>query len=150
MVKNGGHAKRITFMGTSVIPRRGQQSNSVFVETGNGDSFIFDMGSGVSANYVAMGIPYSRMDKVFLSHYNDIKEEAAALLAQRREFPREPAGSDKIGLWMGVQMNTLMDKSPPHLAEMLIQGGTMGIIKTDIECISCRNHCPDFSTIGYF
>ncbi len=55
---------RITFMGTSVIPRRGQMCNSVFVETGNGDSFIFDMGSGVSANYVAMGIPYSRMDKV--------------------------------------------------------------------------------------
>jgi ribonuclease Z len=59
---------RITFMGTSVIPRRGQASNSVFVETGNGDSFIFDMGSGVSTNYVAMGIPYSRMDKVFLTH----------------------------------------------------------------------------------
>lgn len=59
---------RITFMGTSVVPRRGQQCNSVFVETGNGDSFIFDMGSGVSANYVAMGIPYSRMDKVFLTH----------------------------------------------------------------------------------
>lgn len=59
---------RITFMGTSVIPRRGQQCNSVFVETGNGDSFIFDMGSGVSSNYVAMGIPYSRMDKVFLTH----------------------------------------------------------------------------------
>jgi len=59
---------RITFMGTSVVPRRGQECNSVFVETGNGDSFIFDMGSGVSANYVAMGIPYSRMDKVFLTH----------------------------------------------------------------------------------
>ncbi|NCB04613.1 MAG: MBL fold metallo-hydrolase, partial [Clostridia bacterium] len=59
---------RITFMGTSVIPRKGQASNSVFVETGNGDSFIFDMGSGVSTNYVAMGIPYSRMDKVFLTH----------------------------------------------------------------------------------
>ena len=59
---------RITFMGTSVIPRKGQASNSVFVETGNGDSFIFDMGSGVSTNYVAMGIPYSHMDKVFLTH----------------------------------------------------------------------------------
>jgi len=59
---------RITFLGTSVIPRRGQASNSIFVETGNGDSFVFDLGSGVSANYVAMGIPYSRMDKVFLTH----------------------------------------------------------------------------------
>lgn len=59
---------RITFMGTSVIPRLQQQCNSVFVELGNGDSFVFDLGSGVSSNYVAMGIPYSRLDKVFLTH----------------------------------------------------------------------------------
>jgi len=59
---------RISFMGTSVVPRLAQECNSVFVELGNGDSFIFDFGSGVSAKYVAMGIPYSRMDKVFLTH----------------------------------------------------------------------------------
>ncbi len=59
---------RITFMGTSVIPRLAQECNSVFVELGNGDSFIFDIGSGVSAKYVAMSIPYSRMDKLFLTH----------------------------------------------------------------------------------
>lgn len=31
------------------------------------DSFVFDCGSGVSANYAAMGISASRMDKVFLA-----------------------------------------------------------------------------------
>jgi ribonuclease Z len=59
---------RITFMGTSVIPRIAQECNSVYVELGNGDSFIFDIGSGVSSKYVAMGIPYSRLDKLFLTH----------------------------------------------------------------------------------
>lgn len=59
---------RITFMGTSVVPRLSQQCNSVFVELGNGDSFVFDFGSGVSSNYVAAGIPPSRMDKVFITH----------------------------------------------------------------------------------
>ncbi|RLL83143.1 guanitoxin biosynthesis MBL fold metallo-hydrolase GntH [Mesotoga sp. BH458_6_3_2_1] len=59
---------RITFMGTSVVPRLAQQCNSIFVELGNGDSFVFDFGSGVSSNYVAVGIPPSRMDKVFLTH----------------------------------------------------------------------------------
>lgn len=59
---------RITFMGTSVVPRIAQQCNSIFVELGNGDSFVFDFGSGVSSNYVAVGIPPSRMDKVFLTH----------------------------------------------------------------------------------
>jgi len=51
-----------------VVPRLAQECNSIFVETGNGDSFIFDIGSGVSAKYNAMGIPYSRMTKVFLTH----------------------------------------------------------------------------------
>ena len=59
---------RITFMGTSVVPRIAQQCNSVFVELGNGDSFVLDFGCGVSSNYVAAGIPPSRMDKVFLTH----------------------------------------------------------------------------------
>jgi len=59
---------RITFLGTSFLPRLAQECNSIFVELGNGDSFVFDCGSGVSAKYVAMGIPYSRMDKIFITH----------------------------------------------------------------------------------
>ena len=59
---------RITFLGTSCIPRTGQECNSIFVEVGSGDQFIFDCGSGVVAKYGAMGIPFSRMDKIFLTH----------------------------------------------------------------------------------
>jgi ribonuclease Z len=59
---------RITFLGTSFLPRIKQECNSIFVELGNGEYFIFDCGSGISANYVAMGIPYSKMDKIFLTH----------------------------------------------------------------------------------
>jgi len=59
---------RITFVGTSFLPRLAQECNSIYVELGNKEYFMFDMGSGVSAKYVALGIPYSRMDKVFLTH----------------------------------------------------------------------------------
>jgi len=59
---------RISFMGTSFLPRIAQQCNSVFVELGNNDSFVFDFGSGVSSKYVAMGVTYSRMRRVFLTH----------------------------------------------------------------------------------
>lgn len=59
---------RITFMGTSYISRVGQACNSVFIECGNGESFVFDCGSGVCAKYVALGVPWSRMTKVFLTH----------------------------------------------------------------------------------
>ncbi len=59
---------RISFMGTSFLPRIKQQCNSVFVELGNGDCFVFDCGSGISANYVAMKVPYSKMTNIFLTH----------------------------------------------------------------------------------
>ena len=41
---------RVTFMGSSPVPRPGQMGTSVYVELGNGDSFIFDMGPGSIAN----------------------------------------------------------------------------------------------------
>jgi ribonuclease Z len=59
---------RITFMGTSVIERRAQQRSSLFVELGNGECFVFDCGSGAVSNYVAMGVPWSKMSRIFLTH----------------------------------------------------------------------------------
>lgn len=64
----GADQMRISFMGTSFLPRVAQQCNSVFVETGNGESFVFDLGSGVSSKYTAFGITPARQDKVFLTH----------------------------------------------------------------------------------
>ena len=64
----GSDEMRISFFGTWYTPRPNQACNSVFVELGNGDSFVFDCGSGVVSRYVAMGVAYSRMDKVFLTH----------------------------------------------------------------------------------
>ncbi|MEH2408067.1 guanitoxin biosynthesis MBL fold metallo-hydrolase GntH [Nostoc sp.] len=59
---------RITIVGSSSLARKAQAGTSIFLELGNGDSFIFDAGPGVGANYTALGVPYSRMDRVFLSH----------------------------------------------------------------------------------
>jgi len=63
---------RITFLGTSCIPRLAQECNSIFVEVGSAkgkpDQFVFDCGSGVAAKYNAAGIQMSRMDKIFLTH----------------------------------------------------------------------------------
>ncbi|QYX30488.1 guanitoxin biosynthesis MBL fold metallo-hydrolase GntH [Sphaerospermopsis torques-reginae] len=59
---------RITIVGSSSVARKTQSGTSIFLELGNGDSFIFDAGPGVAANYTALGVPYSRMDRIFLSH----------------------------------------------------------------------------------
>jgi ribonuclease Z len=59
---------RISFMGSSFLPRIAQAANSVFVECGTNETFVFDCGAGVIAKYVAMGVAYSRMTKIFLTH----------------------------------------------------------------------------------
>lgn len=59
---------RVSFMGTAFSPRVGQACNSVFVELGSGECFVFDCGSGVVTKYIAMGVPYSKMTRVFLTH----------------------------------------------------------------------------------
>jgi len=59
---------RITFLGTSCIPRLSQECNSVYVEVGSGDQFVFDCGTGVMAKYNALGVPMSKLNKIFLTH----------------------------------------------------------------------------------
>ena len=52
----------------------------------------------------------------------------------------EPLGMmAKAGMWMGTQMNTLMNKSNAHIAEMVIQGANMGVI----ELTKSRNTYSD-------
>jgi ribonuclease Z len=59
---------RVTFMGSSPIPRPGQMGTSVYVELGNGDNFIFDMGPGSVANYLSAGIPLNQLNDIFITH----------------------------------------------------------------------------------
>ena len=59
---------RITFMGTSPMIRPGQMNTSIYVELGNGDNFIFDIGEGAVSNYVAAGVALNQMKNIFITH----------------------------------------------------------------------------------
>jgi ribonuclease Z len=48
--------------------RRDQAATCWLVELGNGDKFIFDIGTGSMVNVAALMIPYDYLDKVFLTH----------------------------------------------------------------------------------
>ena len=48
--------------------RRSQAATCFLIETGNGDKFLFDIGTGSMANIASLMIPYQYLDKVFLSH----------------------------------------------------------------------------------
>jgi len=60
---------RIISLGTGMPnPRPSQKATCWLVELGNGDKFLFDLGTGSSENLAALHIPYDYLDKVFLSH----------------------------------------------------------------------------------
>lgn len=60
---------RVVALGTGTPNfRRSQASASWLVELGNGEKFLFDIGTGSVANLAALEIPYTYLDKVFISH----------------------------------------------------------------------------------
>lgn len=65
----GANEMRITALGTGMPNQtRAAVSISYLVELGNGDSFLFDIGSGSMANLFSLRPDFSRLDKVFASH----------------------------------------------------------------------------------
>ena len=60
---------RLIACGTGMPTARPKQAASCWLlELGNGDKFIFDIGTGSAERIAAMQIPYNYLDKVFLSH----------------------------------------------------------------------------------
>lgn len=53
--------------------------------------------------------------------------ERALYAAGGQPHAKNPMG--RMGMWMGIQMNTLTDDSASHIAEIAIQGATMGVIE---------------------
>ncbi len=65
----GTDEMRVTACGTGLpAARHGQAATCWLVELGNGDKFLFDIGTGSMANLAAYMIPYDYLDKVFISH----------------------------------------------------------------------------------
>jgi len=60
---------RLIACGTGMPTARPKQAASCWLlELGNGDKFIFDVGTGSAERIAALQIPYNFLDKVFLSH----------------------------------------------------------------------------------
>ena len=71
--------------------------------------------------------------------YRNAAREAESALAAAGGAPEPANPLARAGMWLGTQMNTLADRSNAHIAEMVIQGATMGII----EMTKARNTCPE-------
>lgn len=81
--------------------------------------------------------------------YTAITSKATTELANENEFPSEKSMMAQAMTWGGIQMNTVFDKTPDRIAEMMIQGSTMGIIDMT-RTIKQYNDVPrDIKALGY-
>ena len=64
-----------------------------------------------------------------LGEYKRINERAKDTLLSLGEKPESINPAAKVSSDISVKMNTLIDKTPSHVAEMMMQGNMMGVIK---------------------
>ncbi len=65
----GTSEMRLIALGTGLpAARRSQAATCWLLELGNGDKFLFDIGTGANANMAALNIPFDFLTKVFLTH----------------------------------------------------------------------------------
>lgn len=70
--------------------------------------------------------------KVLTSQYKEYKkiyDDSEILLAKHDGTPEDIPPMQNVMTWMGIQMNTIADTSNNKLADLMIQGINMGIIK---------------------
>lgn len=71
--------------------------------------------------------------------YEEIIRRGEAEMKKMRIEPKPEGMMQRMGLYMGMEMNTLTDRSAAHTADILIQGATMGIV----EMTKARNSNPE-------
>lgn len=72
-------------------------------------------------------------------HYEQCARDAEKAIAQLGREPHPKGMAARMGMWMGMQINTMIDKTSTHVAEMLIEGATMGVV----ELTKAKNSFPD-------
>ena len=75
-----------------------------------------------------------------LEKYREFSNRAEKLLNERGLKPEEPGIMAKAGSKIGMAFNTMLDTTTSHIAEMMINGATMGIINIEKQL---NENAPD-------
>lgn len=70
---------------------------------------------------------FSEHLKKQLAGYEKFKKQAGELLREQGCEEKELSGMEKVKTYLMLNLQTMMDKSDSHIAQMLIQGSTMGV-----------------------
>lgn len=60
--------------------------------------------------------------------YEDFADKSEKMLKKSGKMPEEKSAMKKATLWGAIQLNTLADTTTEHIAEIMINGTTMGIV----------------------
>ena len=74
-------------------------------------------------------VPFKAVLTKQKKEYEDIYDRTSNLLLSYGEKEQEVPPMQKAMSWIGVQMNTISDDSESKIAEILIQGNNMGVVK---------------------
>lgn len=94
-----------------------------------------------SLSYLDEKISDNKLKKCLSNQYTDygkILDRVNQEFQAYGELPDSAPAMDKMMSFFGIQMNTLTNHTPSHIADLLMQGNYMGII----ECQKLLNHNP--------
>ena len=125
---------RVTACGSGMpLPRLSQAAASFLVELGNGDKFVFDMGTGATSRLMSLQIPLDYINKVFIGHLHmDHMGDLPAFFL----YGPQNARSEPLYVWGpgggGTDPEWGMQASMDHMTKMWawMQGTLVGTIDT--------------------
>lgn len=82
-----------------------------------------------------------------LDGYEKFAADAKKILERENVEPREEGMMGKMGAKMGIGMKTMVDSSPSHIAELLMEGAVMGICETTRTMKSYEQQDGCFDTL---
>ena len=110
----GPDEMRISFIGSTPIPvTRAQAGTCIMVELGNGKRFFFDFGSGCVRNIIAMAVPLSVVNDIFLTHLH---------VDHYADLPYLFAFAPWMGRWKPLRVHGPSGRTPKDGIKTMIEG----------------------------
>lgn len=93
----------------------------IYQEANSSIYSIQTMASKITDNQVTAQL------SAYQTQLETISRTAQHMMENRGISYRKSDVMSRLGIWTGIQLNSLMDSSPSHFADMVIQGNIMGI-----------------------
>jgi len=98
--------------------------------------------------HLAQDEPFKKLLNSQFNEYKNIFDKSEQELERHGKTAKDISALTKISSSMMIDAKTLTDKSPSHICEMMIRGGTMGIIDMTKKLKEYRQADPDVRSLG--